>query len=131
MPFATRRKCRSSVAFMADACTRMEPVSIAASNASGFMNDRFARVGMRSSVCWPWQLAQCCSNRFTPSSFSAWVSNGINKVAAIMDAGELVTDEIVIGLIEEQLDAHPEGGFIFDGFPRTLAQADALGDLLA
>ncbi len=52
------------------------------------------------------------------------------KVAAIMDAGQLVTDEIVIGLIEEQLDAHPEGGFIFDGFPRTLAQADALGALL-
>ena len=53
-----------------------------------------------------------------------------NKVAAIMDAGELVTDEIVIGLIEEQLEAHPEGGFIFDGFPRTLPQADALGALL-
>jgi len=52
------------------------------------------------------------------------------KVAAIMDAGQLVTDDIVIGLIEEQLDAHPEGGFIFDGFPRTLAQADALGALL-
>ncbi len=52
------------------------------------------------------------------------------KVAAIMDAGQLVTDEIVIGLIEEQLDAHPEGGFIFDGFPRTLPQADALGALL-
>lgn len=53
------------------------------------------------------------------------------KVAAIMDAGQLVTDEIVIGLIAEQLDNHPAGGFIFDGFPRTLAQADALGDLLA
>lgn len=53
------------------------------------------------------------------------------KVAAVMDAGELVTDEIVIGLIEEQLDARPEGGFIFDGFPRTLGQADALGALLA
>ncbi len=52
------------------------------------------------------------------------------RVAAIMDAGELVTDEIVIGLIEEQLEAHPEGGFIFDGFPRTLGQADALGALL-
>lgn len=54
-----------------------------------------------------------------------------NKVAAIMDAGELVTDEIVIGLIEEQLDGEAGGGFIFDGFPRTLAQADALGELLA
>ena len=52
------------------------------------------------------------------------------KVAAIMDAGELVTDEIVIGLIEEKLDSGHAGGFIFDGFPRTLAQADALGALL-
>ena len=53
------------------------------------------------------------------------------KVAAIMDAGELVTDEIVIGLIEEKLEGDNGGGFIFDGFPRTLAQADALGELLA
>ncbi len=53
------------------------------------------------------------------------------KVAAIMDAGELVTDEIVIGLIEEKLQRDTGGGFIFDGFPRTLAQADALGELLA
>ncbi len=53
-----------------------------------------------------------------------------NKVAAIMDAGELVTDQIVIGLIEEKLEADPEGSFIFDGFPRTLGQADALGALL-
>ena len=54
-----------------------------------------------------------------------------NKVAAIMDAGELVTDEIVIGLIEEKLEGDTGGGVIFDGFPRTLGQADALGDLLA
>ena len=53
-----------------------------------------------------------------------------DKVAAIMDAGELVTDEIVIGLIEERLEGDKKGGFIFDGFPRTLAQADALGELL-
>ncbi|MGR3436557.1 MAG: adenylate kinase [Shimia sp.] len=52
------------------------------------------------------------------------------RVAAIMDAGELVTDEIVIGLIDERLDAGGNG-FIFDGFPRTLPQADALGELLA
>ena len=51
------------------------------------------------------------------------------KVAAIMDAGELVTDEIVIGLIEEKLEGEQGGGLIFDGFPRTLAQADALGKL--
>jgi len=52
------------------------------------------------------------------------------KVAAIMDAGGLVTDEIVIDLIREKLRGPQGGGFIFDGFPRTLAQADALGRLL-
>jgi adenylate kinase len=53
------------------------------------------------------------------------------RVAAIMDRGELVTDEIVIGLIEEKIGQGAGGGFIFDGFPRTLKQADALGQLLA
>ena len=52
-------------------------------------------------------------------------------VADVMDRGELVTDEIVIGLIREKLQEGSEGGIIFDGFPRTLAQADALGELLA
>ena len=52
------------------------------------------------------------------------------KVAAIMDAGQLVTDQIVIGLIEEKINTAEGNGFIFDGFPRTLAQADALGSLL-
>lgn len=53
------------------------------------------------------------------------------KVAEVMERGQLVTDEIVIGLIEERLEAGSAGGFIFDGFPRTLRQADALGALLA
>ena len=53
-----------------------------------------------------------------------------NIVADVMDRGELVTDEIVIGLIREQLETAEGNGFIFDGFPRTLAQADALGALL-
>ncbi|MEM1102441.1 MAG: adenylate kinase [Pseudomonadota bacterium] len=52
------------------------------------------------------------------------------KVAEVMDSGGLVTDEIVIGLIEEKLTTVEAKGFIFDGFPRTLAQADALGALL-
>ena len=51
-------------------------------------------------------------------------------VAEIMDRGQLVTDEIVIGLIREKL-AQGGKGFIFDGFPRTLAQADALEALMA
>ena len=53
------------------------------------------------------------------------------KVAEVMEQGGLVTDEIVIGLIEEKLAKGAPGGFIFDGFPRTLKQADALADLLA
>ncbi|MGB7316875.1 MAG: adenylate kinase [Planktotalea sp.] len=53
------------------------------------------------------------------------------KVAAVMERGELVTDEIVIGLIREKLGGAAGGGFIFDGFPRTLAQADALGQLMS
>jgi len=53
-------------------------------------------------------------------------------VAEVMDKGHLVTDEIVIGLIREKLTTGmAKGGYIFDGFPRTLAQADALGVLLA
>ncbi|MGO4914205.1 adenylate kinase [Pseudogemmobacter sp. W21_MBD1_M6] len=47
-------------------------------------------------------------------------------VADVMDRGDLVTDEIVIGLIDEKLSGDAAGGFIFDGFPRTLRQADAL-----
>jgi adenylate kinase len=52
-------------------------------------------------------------------------------VADVMDRGQLVTDEIVIGLIREKLEGDKAGGFIFDGFPRTLPQADALAELLA
>ena len=51
-------------------------------------------------------------------------------VADVMARGDLVTDEIVIGLIREKLQGDKRGGVIFDGFPRTLAQADALADLL-
>ena len=54
------------------------------------------------------------------------------RVAAIMDAGSLVSDAIVNELIEEALERHQGApGFIFDGFPRTVAQAEALDALLA
>jgi len=53
------------------------------------------------------------------------------RVAAIMDSGQLVSDAIVIELIEEQLDTHKDAaGFIFDGFPRTVPQAKALDETL-
>lgn len=54
------------------------------------------------------------------------------RVAAIMDSGSLVSDEVVISLIEEQLAKNPKvAGFIFDGFPRTTPQAKALDESLA
>jgi adenylate kinase len=54
------------------------------------------------------------------------------RVAGIMDRGELVPDDIVIALIEEALPAaEAAGGAVFDGFPRTVAQAEALDAMLA
>jgi adenylate kinase len=54
------------------------------------------------------------------------------RVKDIMDRGDLVSDAIVIELIEERLpEAEAAGGAIFDGFPRTVAQAEALDRLLA
>jgi adenylate kinase len=49
----------------------------------------------------------------------------------LMDKGQLVPDEVVIGMISSALDANPNAkGFLFDGFPRTPAQAEALDKLL-
>jgi adenylate kinase len=54
------------------------------------------------------------------------------KAKAIMDRGDLVSDEIVIGIVSERLDQPDiKHGVVFDGFPRTPAQADALDKLLA
>ncbi|MCC5920758.1 MAG: adenylate kinase [Cyclobacteriaceae bacterium] len=48
-----------------------------------------------------------------------------------MDEGNLVPDEVVIGMVDEKIKAHPNvKGFIFDGFPRTVKQAEALDELM-
>jgi adenylate kinase len=53
------------------------------------------------------------------------------KAKAVMDAGKLVSDDIMISLISERIDQNDCGnGFILDGFPRTIAQAEALDKLL-
>jgi adenylate kinase len=54
------------------------------------------------------------------------------KAKAIMDAGQLVPDEIVNGIISERIDApDAKNGFVLDGFPRTVVQAEALEKMLA
>lgn len=54
------------------------------------------------------------------------------RAKTLMDRGELVPDDVVIGMIAQKLRDNPDvNGFIFDGFPRTVAQAQALDELLA
>src|SRR5215212_8847137 len=53
------------------------------------------------------------------------------RAKAIMDRGELVNDEVMIGIVQERLDrADAQPGFVLDGFPRTVAQAMALDGLM-
>jgi adenylate kinase len=67
-------------------------------------------------------LRQAIANR-TPMGLAA---------KEIMDRGDLVSDEIVNGIVSERIDQPDcKGGFILDGFPRTVPQADALGTMLA
>ena len=49
------------------------------------------------------------------------------KAKAFMDAGKLVPDDVIIGLVKERIkEPDCESGFLFDGFPRTIPQADAM-----
>jgi adenylate kinase len=64
------------------------------------------------------------------SEIAAQTPLGI-EAKAIMDKGHLVPDEVVIGMISSALEANPNAnGFLFDGFPRTEAQSEALDNLL-
>ena len=54
-------------------------------------------------------------------------SNLGTKAKAIMDSGKLVSDEVIIGLVKDRIKKDDcKDGFLFDGFPRTIPQADAL-----
>ncbi|MGI2028525.1 adenylate kinase [Endozoicomonas acroporae] len=68
----------------------------------------------------------------TGDMLRAAIKNGTelgNKVKAVMDSGALVSDDIIIALVKERIaESDCANGFLFDGFPRTIPQAEALRD---
>lgn len=77
------------------------------------------------------RLVQLSTGDMLRSAAKAGTEVGL-RVKAIMDHGELVADDIVVGIISERIDQPDcKNGFILDGFPRTLGQAAALDKMLA
>lgn len=77
-----------------------------------------------------YQLVHLSTGDILRSEIAASTALGI-EAKKLMDAGLLVPDDVVIGMISSKLDQNKEAkGFIFDGFPRTTAQAEALDKLL-
>ncbi len=78
-----------------------------------------------------YQVVQISTGDLLRGAVAAGTELGI-KAKAAMDEGQLVSDDIVLGMIRERL-AQPdtERGFILDGFPRNIAQAEALDQMLA
>ncbi len=75
-------------------------------------------------------LVQLSTGDMLRAAVKAGTPTGL-AAKAIMDSGELVSDEVIAGIIGEALDAiRPDTGVIFDGYPRTEAQATALDGLL-
>jgi adenylate kinase len=78
------------------------------------------------AICERYQIPQISTGDMLRAAVAAGSELG-RKAKAAMDAGGLVADDIIIGLVQERI-AEPDcaNGFLFDGFPRTLAQAEAL-----
>jgi adenylate kinase len=81
-------------------------------------------------LCDKYQLIHLSTGDLLRDEISRATQLGM-QAKSLMDKGELVSDEVVIGMIDSKLNANPQSkGFIFDGFPRTQAQARALDELL-
>ena len=78
-----------------------------------------------------WGLPQLSTGEMLRAAIAAGTELGL-RCKAIMDRGDLVSDDIVVGIIAERLDkADCAKGAVFDGFPRTVPQAQALDKMLA
>lgn len=79
-----------------------------------------------AGLCQAYGIPQISTGDMLRAAVKAGTELGL-AAKAVMDAGELVSDEIIIGLVQERIQADDcREGFLFDGFPRTIAQADAL-----
>ena len=79
-------------------------------------------------ICDEYQIPQISTGDMLRAAVRAETSLGA-RVKQVMDSGELVSDEIIIALVKERI-AQPDcaNGFLFDGFPRTIVQAQSLAD---
>ena len=79
-------------------------------------------------ICKQYGIPQISTGDMLRAAVKAGTELGL-KAKAVMEAGDLVSDDIIIGLVKERITEDDcQGGFLFDGFPRTLAQAEAMAD---
>src|SRR4029078_11406665 len=84
-----------------------------------------------TAIVWRLKAPKISTGDMLRAALAAGTPLGL-EAKGYMDAGKLVPDPVLIGLVGERVkEADAQNGFILDGFPRTTAQADALGDLLA
>jgi len=79
-------------------------------------------------ICQKYAIPQISTGDMLRAAVKAGSPLGL-KAKAVMDSGALVSDDIIIGLVKERItEADCANGFLFDGFPRTIVQADAMKD---